>query len=218
LSIDTATLYSGTGDWNTIATSLVLDPSVDTLTFDLEIPGENSAEDGVDISQTTATLDLVVDFDSDKDISNMVFYLGSEDSDDCVKLKIDGFDEYWENLNGAGYDTTSTFDMMIDDATLKGLFNQFCGEELDQAYDIDGDGEWENDWNFGGFSTKAGNNRDTDYAPKPNQARGKGEYIGSSDLADACYGEAADCEIDAAHYDVTSETWMSNIDDLFNVS
>jgi len=214
-----ATLISKNGESASLSTTIAAD-GVDTITLNREIPTENSPDDGVDISQTSATASLVVDFDGDKDISNMVFYFGSGDLEDgCLKLKIDDFDEFWSNVN-PGYDSTSTLDMMIDDATLKDLFNQFYGDELDAKYDLDGDGDWEDDWDFGGFSTKAGNNFDTDYLDTSvknwkNQANGEGQYIGLASLADECYGkkEHAAFSIDAAYWD--GDSWESNIDDLF---
>ena len=67
-----ASLISKDGEAAHISGSF--DADVDQIIFDLEIPMEFSAEDGVDISQTTATASLSVDFDSGIDISNTVFY------------------------------------------------------------------------------------------------------------------------------------------------
>ncbi|MCL5777553.1 hypothetical protein M1105_11210 [Limibaculum sp. FT325] len=157
---ETAELFSEDGESASLSTTISA-AGVDTITLNLQIPTENSPDDGVDISQTSATASLVVDFDSTKDISNMVFYFSDGDGG-CLKLKIDDFDEFWENLN-PGYDSTSTFDMMIDDATLKALFNEFFGDALDAKYDLGGDAGWEDDWEFAGFSTKAGANFDLEY-------------------------------------------------------
>ncbi|MBK0398743.1 hypothetical protein H0I76_06050 [Limibaculum sp. M0105] len=211
-----AELFSEDGESASLS-AVIGAEGVKTITLNLRIPEEDSPDDGVDISQTSATASLVVDFDSDKDISNMVFYFTSGDPDDgCLKLKIDEFDDFWEHVNTTA-DSTSTFDMMISDETLKDLFNDYFGNPLDNKYDLDGDGEWEDDWTFGGFSTKAGNNFDLEYSIDnlKKNARGEGEYIGLTSLAEDCYGkkEKVAFSIDAAYYDGTE--WVGNIDDLF---
>jgi hypothetical protein len=194
-----------------------------SLNFNFEISDEDSGpNEGVDFAQIGMTITAVGDYYGDKDISNMVFYFGSDDPEEgCVKLKIDDFDAFWDNVaSESGLDSTSTVDMTIDDATLKSLFNEFCGDELDAKYDLDGDGEWEDDWEFGGFSTKAGNNFDLQYAEDSlkKNANGEGEYYGDTSLAMECYGkkEAFACTIDAAEYDDGSGEWVSNIDALFD--